>query len=70
MSRLQAYTGKRVFDYLIERRIQAALIRLRSTDDKILTIALECGFNDLAYFNRKFKQLLQITPSAYRRSTR
>lgn len=61
------YTGKRLFDYLIERRIQAAMIRLRSSDDKVLAIALECGFNDLAYFNRKFKQLIGRPPTAYRR---
>ena len=61
------YTGKSVFEYLIERRLQAALIRLRSTTDKITTVALDCGFNDLAYFNRKFKQLLHRPPGAYRR---
>lgn len=64
----KAYTGKSVFEYLIERRIQAALIRLRSSTDKIADIALDCGFNDLAYFNRKFKHLLHRTPGAYRRN--
>jgi len=62
----KAYTGKRVFDYLIERRIQAAMIRLRGSDDKVIGIALEAGFNDLAYFNRKFKQLVGVAPSDYR----
>jgi AraC-like DNA-binding protein len=60
------YTGKRVFDYLIERRIQAAMMRLRSSDDKVLSIALESGFSDLAYFNRKFRRAVGITPTAYR----
>lgn len=62
----KAHTGRRVFDYLIQRRLQAAMLRLRTSRDKILRIALECGFNDLAYFNRKFKQVLGQTPSAYR----
>lgn len=62
----KAYTGKRVFDYLIERRIQAAMMRLRGGNEKVLGIALECGFNDLSYFNRKFKQLVGITPVQYR----
>lgn len=62
----KAYTGKRLFDYLIERRIQAAMVQLRSADDKILTVALDSGFRDLAYFNRKFKQLIGTTPTAYR----
>jgi len=60
------YAGKRVFEYLQERRIQAAMVALRSTEDKILTIALACGFTDLAHFNRKFKKLVGTTPSAYR----
>lgn len=62
----KAYTGKRLFDYLIERRIQAAMIQLRGSDEKVLSIALNCGFNDLAYFNRKFKKIVGYTPSAYR----
>jgi AraC-like DNA-binding protein len=60
------YTGKRVFDYLIERRIQAAMMQLRSSSDKILSVALESGFYDLAYFNRRFRMSVGMTPSAYR----
>jgi AraC-like DNA-binding protein len=62
----KSYTGKRLFDYLIERRIQAAMMRLRGAGDKVLAVALDCGFNDLSYFNRKFKQLVGVTPSQYR----
>jgi len=47
---------------LVRRRIQEALLRLRTTDEKILSIALQCGFNDLSYFNRTFKRLLGRTP--------
>jgi AraC-like DNA-binding protein len=65
----KAYTGKRLFDYLIERRIQAAMMALRQTDDKVLTVAMNCGFRDLAYFNRKFRQLTGVTPTAYRRKS-
>jgi AraC-like DNA-binding protein len=64
------YTGKSVVAYLVERRIQAAIWRLRENNDKILSIALECGFNDLAYFNRVFKRITAMTPSQYRRSIR
>jgi AraC-like DNA-binding protein len=62
----KAYTGTRPFDYLIERRIQAAMLRLHNREEKILSIALDCGFHDLSYFNRKFKQLIGQTPTAYR----
>jgi len=66
----KAYTGKTVIEYLIERRIQAAIWKLREGDEKVLSIALGCGFNDLAYFNRAFKRIVGTTPSAYRRKIR
>ncbi len=62
----KAYTGRRLFDYLIERRIQAAMVSLRSDHEKILTVALNSGFRDLSYFNRKFKRFVGLTPKAYR----
>ena len=62
----KAYTGKTVIEYLVERRIQAAIWKLREGDEKIISIALACGFNDLAYFNRAFKRIVGTTPSAYR----
>jgi len=62
----KAYTGKTVVSYLVERRIQAAIWKLRGGDEKVLSIALACGFNDLAYFNRAFKRIVGTTPSAYR----
>jgi len=63
----KAYTGKTVIAYLVERRIQAAIWKLREGDEKVISIALACGFNDLAYFNRAFKRIVGTTPSAYRR---
>ncbi|MEI8342045.1 MAG: helix-turn-helix transcriptional regulator [Verrucomicrobiota bacterium] len=66
MPGVQDLHRKSVFDYLIERRIQAAMMRLRGGDEKILAVAMDCGFNDLSYFNRKFKQLVGILPTQYR----
>ena len=63
----KAYTGKTVIAYLVERRIQAAIWKLREGDEKVISIALSCGFNDIAYFNRTFKRIVGRTPSAYRR---
>jgi AraC-like DNA-binding protein len=61
----KAHTGKTVIAYLVERRIQAAIWKLREGDEKIISIALGCGFNDLAYFNRTFKRIVGTTPSRY-----
>jgi len=60
------YTGRTIFSYLLTRRIQEATVLLRSTDEKIATIAFQCGFNDLSYFNRKFKQMVCKSPGEYR----
>lgn len=62
----KAYTGKSVFDYLLDRRIQAAMLHLRGNSDKVLRVALESGFHDLAHFNRAFKARVGMTPSEYR----
>lgn len=62
----RAYAGKSLFTYLLDRRIQAAMLRLRQTDDKVIRIAHEVGFNDLSYFNRCFARLCGSSPRAYR----
>ena len=64
------YTGKTVIGYLVERRIQAAIWKLREGDEKVLSIALSCGFNDLAYFNRTFKRIVGMPPSMYRNKSK
>ncbi|MBD3241574.1 MAG: helix-turn-helix domain-containing protein [Chitinivibrionales bacterium] len=62
------YTGKSVFEYLLDRRIQAAMVRLRGGNEKVLAVALECGFGDAAFFNRAFRARVGMTPTAYRTS--
>ena len=58
--------GLSVVEYFTERRIQHAIQLLQDTDDKILSIALDSGFNDLSHFNRVFKKLNNLSPTAYR----
>ncbi len=55
-------------EYLLNRRIETAMLSLQSTDEKILSIALSAGFNDLSHFNRSFKARTGQSPSAYRKS--
>lgn len=63
------YVGVTVMDYVVRRRVQAAMQALRGTDDKVLAIALDSGFNDLSHFNRTFKSHVGQTPTAYRRGS-
>jgi hypothetical protein len=43
-------------------------MRLAETDLPVSMIAFEVGLSNLANFNRQFRRVRRITPSAYRRS--
>jgi len=47
-------------------RMEAAVKRLRETNDPIATIALDCGYSDQSAFTRQFRQTVGLTPSEYR----
>ena len=63
--RFKEYTGQTLVGYIIRRRIGMALVLLRSGSDKVLQICLKTGFQDISYFNRKFKQIVGMTPGEY-----
>ncbi|MDA3956830.1 AraC family transcriptional regulator [Oceanispirochaeta sp.] len=65
--RFKEYTGKSTGDFSKQRRLAAALQRLRSGNDKILTVAEDCGFSDVSRFNRFFRDAFSCSPSEYRR---
>lgn len=52
--------------YLNSYRLTMAGRLLLQSDDTILSIASEVGFDNLSYFNRAFKRQYGMTPSAYR----
>lgn len=60
-------TTKTPVEYLTLYRIEKASRKLLNTDLSVTAIALSCGFNDLSYFIKTFKQLKGITPSKYRK---
>lgn len=47
-------------------RMEAAVRRLRETNDAIATIALDCGYSDQSAFTRQFRQTVGLSPSEYR----
>lgn len=59
-------TGSSFVAYLNEYRLAAAASRLRETDDKILTVAQETGFESLSNFNRQFRLRYGMSPREYR----
>ena len=63
----QAMVGDTVMEYVRKRRLAQAAYQLSHTDEKIIDIALEHGFQSHETFTRAFKKLFQMTPSAYRK---
>jgi AraC-like DNA-binding protein len=51
-------------------RMDAAVRRLRETDDPISQIALDCGYSDQSAFTRQFRQTVRMSPAQYRRTSR
>ena len=58
--------GLSPYQYLLQQRVERAKQLLKQTDKPIVAIALECGFNSHSHFGRKFRQLTEMTPKAYR----
>ena len=61
-------TRKSYIDFLTEIRIGQARKLLQLNDLSISQICFEVGFNNLSNFNRKFRELCEITPTEFRRS--
>lgn len=57
-------------EYCNKIRLKRAKKLIESTDKKIIDIAIECGFDNVSYFNRIFVREYGRSPSQYRSSTR
>lgn len=61
--------GMSPWEYITTKRIERAIHLLKSQESmNILDIALSCGFNNTANFNKLFKNGTGMTPSQVRRS--
>lgn len=52
--------------YLKSYRLQQAALKLQLTTDKVSAIAESCGFQEMSYFAKSFKEVYGCTPSEYR----
>ncbi|MBR2377013.1 MAG: AraC family transcriptional regulator [Clostridia bacterium] len=59
--------GMSIWDYISIKRIERSLFLIKTTDNNILDIALECGFNNTVNFNKIFKKYTNLLPSAFRK---
>ena len=62
--------GVGLWDYIIAKRVEKAARMLcdSNSNRSILGVAIECGFNNTANFNKAFKKLKNITPSQLRKN--
>ena len=59
-------TAKSFTVLLIEMRLGEACRLLIETNKTVLQICYDCGFGNLSYFNRKFKEFKSMTPNQFR----
>lgn len=63
------YTGKTIFNFLTEIRIERAKTLLRSTVYPISDISEYCGYPSINNFQRVFKKMTLMSPSEYRKKS-
>ena len=61
-------TGCAPHQYVLRTRIERAKRMLRSTETRVIDIALSCGFQTPQHFARVFKKFCDATPASYRRA--
>jgi AraC-like DNA-binding protein len=59
-------TGRTVFDYVREVRINHARTLIPNPSLTMSEIATQCGFNSLSFFSRTFRQITGMSPTGYR----
>ncbi len=62
--------GKTFTEYVNGVRIEEAARLLGETQEKVIDIASACGYENIGYFIRRFKEQKGITPQEYRKRTK
>jgi AraC-like DNA-binding protein len=62
----RAVVGLTPHQFVLHTRLHRAAVHLLRSHDDVCAIALASGFNDLSTFNRRFRSLTGMTPTAYR----
>ena len=63
-------TGMTPFRYVLEARCGEAMQRLEASDERIIDIALSCGFTSPQSFARAFRRVVGVSPTDFRRNAR
>lgn len=62
----KTFTNMTFLDYLTGERIKRAQALMHNSSARIIDIAFDSGFSSISSFNRAFKKITGLTPSAYR----
>lgn len=62
--------GMSFSEYIQKKRLEYAEAKIVGTEEHIIDIAMDCGFNNISYFNRAFRKVYGDTPTAYRKKMR
>lgn len=60
------HIGLTCIQYINNLRLEKSSILLTSTNNAIMDISLEVGFDNLSYFNKLFKRKYNLTPKEFR----
>lgn len=60
-------TGVTIYTYIINKRIENSIRILRTTNLAITDAAIESGFSDISFYNKKFKEKTSLTPRDFRK---
>ncbi|MEE1228609.1 MAG: AraC family transcriptional regulator [Lachnospiraceae bacterium] len=60
------FTDTTPIKYLKRYRLSCAARLLRESDESIASISASCGFQDLSYFSKSFREYYQQSPTKYR----
>lgn len=58
--------GEPPYSYLMTRRIERAMVLLRSSDASVTDVCFAVGFQALGTFSTRFTELVGVPPSRYR----
>ena len=66
-AKVRQITGNSLNSYITRVRMNHACRLLRQTDKTVGEVAMACGFDDMGYFGRVFKNSFNCTPSQFRK---
>jgi AraC family transcriptional regulator len=60
--------GRSPMEYIIFRRVERAKAMISDTREPLAEVALACGFVDQPHLNRRFRDMVGVSPGRWRRS--